>query len=152
MQEKAELFTSIKRHTLSFLMILASSSALASAHAGSIYQCKQSDGKVAFQETPCAASATQTQINQHQRPDAAAPKAAKPGTQPAVATATKEEPAANLCVQAGRAVHAQLQQTHPQAAFNACRKELAELATNMECVQACMDAWVAAYKKHQASQ
>ena len=52
----------------------------------------------------------------------------------------------------GRAVHAQLQQTHPQAAFNACRKELAELATNMECVQACMDTWVAAYKKHQASQ
>ncbi|WP_395023753.1 DUF4124 domain-containing protein [Comamonas odontotermitis] len=130
-------------------MILAGSSTLASAHAGSIYQCKQSDGKVAFQETPCAASATQTQINQHQRPDAAAPNA-KPGAQPAAAT--KEEPAANLCVQAGRAVHARLQQTHPQAAFNACRKELAELATNMECVQACMDAWVAAYKKHQASQ
>ena len=151
MQEKAELFTSIKRHTLSFLMILASSSALASAHAGSIYQCKQSDGKVAFQETPCAASATQTQVNQHQRPDAA-PKATKPSTPPQPATASKVEPTANLCVQAGRAVHARLQQTHPQAAFNACRKELAELATNMECVQACMDAWVAAYKKHQASQ
>ena len=152
MQEKAELFTSIKRHTLSFLMILASSAALASAHAGSIYQCKQSDGKVAFQETPCAASATQTQINQHHRPDAAAPKAAQPGAQPAAATATKEEPAANLCVQAGRTVYARLQQTHPQAAFTACKKELAELATHMECMQACMDTWVAAYKKHQASQ
>ncbi|MFE1570306.1 DUF4124 domain-containing protein [Comamonas odontotermitis] len=132
-------------------MTLAGGSALASAHAGAIYQYKQSDGKVAFQETPCATSATQTQINQHQRPDAAT-KATRPGTPPQPAAASRAEPAANLCVQAGRAVHARLQQTHPQAAFNACRKELAELATNMECVQACMDTWVAVYKERQASQ
>ena len=75
---------STKSYKLLFLMSLASASMLHSAQAASIYQCKQPNGQVAFQQAPCAHGDAQTQIRQAPG-TAASPPSTPP--QPAAKTA-----------------------------------------------------------------
>ena len=145
------------RQQLSFLMILASSALLPSVQAGSIYQCKQADGRVAFQEIPCAHSDAQKQISQSQRPSPATPAAgaaaksdkAAPADTPAPTKASIEPAGATglqACNDAGVAI-AQRTLGHPQAAYQACQKELPARKRDQACMEACIHAWLRGYSK-----
>ena len=77
-----------KRQQLSFLIMLAAGCMVHTAQAATIYQCKQADGRVAFQEMPCAATATQAEVGKttHAAPPPVA-KAKGPVATPTTATA-----------------------------------------------------------------
>ena len=147
------------RQQLSFLILLAAAWGTHSAQAATIYQCKQADGRVAFQEMPCAATATQAEVGKttHAAPPRApkAPTAAAPAAPTAAATtepatAAKRDP--NVCVTVGREVYSIIKQSHPQAAMQACKKHLEMFANNMACLQTCVETWITEYKKHQTAQ
>lgn len=150
--------TSIKHSLLSFLIIPLLACGASAAAAGTIYQCKQANGKVAFQEVPCAQADTQAEVGKtiHAAP-ARATKSPAPAadskTKPA-SMAEQEEPADAkyaACRPAGvqlfdPALEQHLQ--HPQAAFNGCKKALpAPLKRNGLCLDACVQGWAGEYTK-----
>ena len=147
------------RQQLSFLIVAIAAWGTHNAQAATIYQCKQADGRVAFQEMPCATTATQAEVGKTTH--AAPPRAPKTQatavapTAPAAAstaepTTAKRDP--NVCVTAGREVYSVIKQSHPQAAMQACKKHLEMFANNMACLQTCVETWIGEYKKHQAAQ
>ena len=149
---------STKSHKLLFLMSLASVSMLHSAQAASIYQCKQPNGQVAFQQVPCAHGDAQTQIRQAPS-TAAAPPSTPP--QPAAKTAAPAPGKADIsmtgssdrqaCNDAGVAV-LERKLSHPQAVYQACKKELPGRQTDQACMEACLQTWLRGYEKSLKSQ
>ena len=139
---------SIKRKQLSFLILIAAGGIAHTAQAATIYQCKRADGRVAFQEMPCAATASQAEVGK--TPPATAAAAAPAADTPAPASSAKRDP--NVCVTVGREVYSTIKQSHPQAAMQACKKQLEMFANNMACLQTCVETWIGEYKKHQAAQ
>ena len=147
------------RQQLSFLILAAAAWGAQTAQAATIYQCKQADGRVAFQEMPCAASASQAEVGKTthtapprapKTPPASAAAAPAAADTPAPASAAKRDP--NVCVTVGREVYSTIKQSHPQAAMQACKKHLEMFANNMACLQTCVETWVGEYKKLQAAQ
>ena len=129
-----------------FFIIVAAGASLHSAHATTIYKCKQADGKVAFQEMPCALSDAQSVVSQPIR--TAAPKATPVSTPEPSDTEVTEYVA---CRQTGIKVFDPTRPQglqHPQAAFNLCKKTLpSPMNQNGICLDACVQAWVGEYKK-----
>ena len=144
---------SIKRRQLSFLILLAVGCMAHTAQAATIYQCKQADGKVTFQQVVCAQTETQAEVGKTTH--AAPPRAAKPAAAEPAAASMAATPAAkrdpNICVSVGREVYSAIQQSHPQAAMQACKKHLEMFANNTACLQTCVETWIGEYKKHQAA-
>jgi hypothetical protein len=129
-------------HAGSLALVLA----IPSVHAGAIFKCTQADGRVAFQETPCARSDKQAEVGaiQHAGAPAAAPAksvADKPKAAPAVQ---------NVCTQAGKTVFARFGRTQPHAAWLACQRELKDSQASeppgSQCQEQCVDSWVEQYK------
>ena len=147
------------RKQLSFLILIAAGCIAHTTQAATIYQCKQADGRVAFQEMPCAATASQAEVGKTthaapprapKTPPASAAAGAPAADTPAPASAAKRDP--NVCVTVGREVYSTIKQSHPQAAMQACKKQLEMFANNMACLQTCVETWIGEYKKHQAAQ
>ncbi len=118
--------------------------ALSSAHAGTIYKCTQADGRVAFQEAPCARSDKQAEVGALRHAGEAKAAAAKPASDKPK-TPSKPQDART---QAGTAVFASLGHTHPHAAMLACQRELKGTAAagDGQCLQQCLNTWVEQYK------
>ena len=146
---------SIKRGKLLFLMSLAAASVLLStqSHSATIYQCKQPNGQVAFQQVPCAHSDAQTQLRQAPSAPAAQPSTpAKPAAKEAAPAPGKAEiniPGGSdrqACNDAGMAV-LERKLNHPQAVYQACKKELPSRQTDQACMEACIHTWLRGYEK-----
>lgn len=118
---------------------------LSSAQAGTIYKCTQADGRVAFQEAPCARSDKQAEVGALRRAGEAKAAAAKPASEEAKSASQPQD----ACTQAGEAVFASLGHTHPHAAMLACQRELkgTDAASDGQCLQQCLNTWVEQYKK-----
>ncbi|MDR2300130.1 MAG: DUF4124 domain-containing protein [Comamonas sp.] len=149
---------STKSYKLLFLMSLVGASMLHSAQATNIYQCKQPNGQVAFQQVPCAHSDAQTQIRQTPNTSAAPPTTTP---QPAAKTAAPAPGKAEIsmagtsdrqaCNDAGVAV-LERKLSHPQAVYQACKKELPGRQTDQACMEACLQTWLRGYEKSLKSQ
>ena len=146
---------SIKRSKLLFLMSLAGASMLygAQSHSATIYQCKQPNGQVAFQQVPCAHSDAQTQLRQAPSTPSAQPSApSRPAVKEAAPAPSKAEinvPGSSdrqSCNDAGVAVLAR-KLNHPQAVYQACKKELPSRQTDQACMEACIHTWLRGYEK-----
>lgn len=139
-----------KGTTLLFLMSLVSASLLPSAQAASIYQCKQPNGQVAFQQVPCAPSDAQTQIRQSPAAPSSTPvQPAAKVTAPTPAKAEIGMPGSSdrqACNDAGVAV-LERKLNHPQAVYQACKKELPGRQSDQACMEACIHTWLRGYEK-----
>ena len=150
--------TSIKHSSLSFLIAPVLACCASAAAAGTIYQCKQANGKVAFQEVPCAQADTQAEVGKttHAAPARAA-KSPAPAADAKARPASAAEPVdpANAELASCRTAGVQLfdpaleqHLQHPQAAFNGCKKALpAPLKRNGLCLDACVQGWAGEYTK-----
>ena len=138
------------RLACSTLLGLAGCLSMLGAQAATIYQCKQADGKVTFQQVACAHTEAQAEVGKTTH---AAPRpVAKPAAAvPAAANTSAAQRDPNICVSVGREVYSAIRQSHPQAAMQACKKHLEMFASNMACLQTCVETWVGEYKKHQAA-
>lgn len=120
---------------------------VSAASAGSIYKCTQADGGVAFQETPCASHARQTEVGSIARAgngsaaSADAATADAPARKTGTASSGKDE-----CVVAGESVFAGIGRSHPHAAMLACQRELKGRDVDSECLERCLNTWVEHYK------
>jgi hypothetical protein len=134
-----------KRMQLPFLITVAFSIPLHSTYAAAIYKCKQADGMVSFQETPCTPSDTQSIVKtiRTDTPKAASVSPAEPSVQ-----AGSEY---TICRQTGINIFdpsrsQELQ--HPQSAFILCKRTLpSPMNENSVCVNSCVQAWVGEYEK-----
>lgn len=131
---------------LPLLMVVAMGITWSNAQASTIYQCKQADGKIVFQEIPCATSAVQSVITPAIR--AVSPKTAPASTPQA---SLPQETGDAVCRQTGVSVFDPSRPQglqHPQAAFNLCKKTLAApMNRDGVCLETCVQAWVEEYKK-----
>lgn len=137
---------------LLFLISFISTPLLHSAQAASIYQCRQPNGQMAFQQTPCAPSDAQTQIRQTPNTLTTAPQ-----PQRIAPTPTKTETAIpgssdrQTCNDAGVTV-LERKLNHPQAVYQACKKELPGRQNDQACMEACVHTWLRGYEKSLKSQ
>ena len=144
-----------KRQQLSFLIMLAAGCMVHTAQAATIYQCKQADGRVAFQEMPCAATATQAEVGKTTH--AAPPPAAKAKASVAAPSSAAAAAATgyDACSQAGTQLFDPSREQslqHPQAALNGCRKAVpAAMSSDNQCLQTCLQSWVGEYQKKYVS-
>ena len=150
--------TSIKHSLLSFLIAPMLACSASAAAAATIYQCKQPNGQVAFQQVPCAHSDAQTQLRQAPSTPSAQPSApSRPAVKEAAPAPSKAEinvPGSSdrqSCNDAGVAVLAR-KLNHPQAVYQACKKELPSRQTDQACMEACIHTWLRGYEKSLKSQ
>lgn len=155
MMEKRQKTLLSKGSKLFFLMSLISTFLLNSAQATSIYQCKQPNGQIAFQQVPCVASDAQTQIRQPpSTPTAPPPQRAAAVSAPTPSKAEIVIPGSSdrqTCNDAGVAV-LERKLNHPQAAYQACKKELSSRQNDQACMEACVHTWLRGYEKSLKSQ
>lgn len=153
LNKKGRWRASRARYQLSFLIVMTANALLPSAQAGSIYQCKQADGRVAFQQIPCAHSDAQAQVGKTSATTPTAPSRESPAPSSASpATITLRSPVSPICAQTGRELFnpaLTLAQTPPPKNIShSCKVKLPrELNQNELCIDACYLVWYDEFKK-----
>lgn len=141
-----------KRQQLLFLILSCLGAMVHSAYAGSVYQCKQADGRVAFQQTPCAPSDVQQQVGTTSTTAPTAKASETSERQPRTQTMTIRSPVSPVCAQTGRALFRPdlpLTQTPPPKNIkHSCKVKLPhEFNENELCIDACYLGWYGEFSK-----